>query len=614
MNSDRKAQQLVEYLLLFAVVVITIFAVSTGIGEKVSGVLGDTLGGLNNTYTYSWVRESCSACSGSCGGAGTQTCTFVCERNDGKTASDSKCVDIPKPPAAQSCVPSCPPVDCVWGSWQDPGEDACQPPCGTNRTRIETRSIATPAQYGGADCTGPSSREVACANLPCDAVCGNGVVEFGEQCDGGNLGSYSSNCVDLTMGQAYVGGTVSCDDECKLDISQCEYEPPCEDWIIGECEVDGCLPGERSETQNCERVTVAGTVVDTFQNTRCVTDPLCSYQCEQMNGMATPCPGWNQGLIQNDQSWVYLEGSASCPESAPCTAKCPDVPNMIASSSGCNCDWSNYWNWNGSACEQCVPPWRWNGSKCVLDGGWECSPWSACSKTCGGGQQTRTCTCTNPIPQNGGIDCVDNVMILQPELSQTCNTQPCATYEWQVGGWGSCDKNCGTGKQWREVKCVVKDENGCGFTLDSRCDRSSKPADNQTCNAGSCCGSTKSHTVRCGNVTRAMYPYACSYGDRDGNSWDTDMCSATPFLGWNEYFKNMTVQIPPSYDPDSCRCRSSSAELSFSGYYSDDFGAGYSYATLRTRDGCKGTFRLQYTICIKMANAYSTPPPLLFCR
>ena len=48
------------------------------------------------------------------------------------------------------------------------------------------------------------------------------------------------------------------------------------------------------------------------------------------------------------------------------------------------------------------------------DGEW--SAWSACSATCGGGTQTRTCT--NPAPANGGLDC-------SGPSSQICNTQAC---------------------------------------------------------------------------------------------------------------------------------------------------------------------------------------------
>ena len=44
------------------------------------------------------------------------------------------------------------------------------------------------------------------------------------------------------------------------------------------------------------------------------------------------------------------------------------------------------------------------------------SPFSACSKTCGGG--TRIRTCTNPEPRNGGRACVG-------KSQESCNTKAC---------------------------------------------------------------------------------------------------------------------------------------------------------------------------------------------
>jgi hypothetical protein len=49
-----------------------------------------------------------------------------------------------------------------------------------------------------------------------DPVCGNGAIDDGEQCDGGNLGGFT--CVDL----GYSGGTLGCDPvTCTYDASGC---------------------------------------------------------------------------------------------------------------------------------------------------------------------------------------------------------------------------------------------------------------------------------------------------------------------------------------------------------------------------------------------------------
>lgn len=76
---------------------------------------------------------------------------------------------------------------------------------------------------------------------------------------------------------------------------------------------------------------------------------------------------------------------------------------------------------------------RWNGSACELttvnppiNGGWSSwSPWSLCS----GGSQTRTRTCTNPAPSNGGADCVGAAM-----EGQTCELTPIPTTGSSGGG------------------------------------------------------------------------------------------------------------------------------------------------------------------------------------
>ena len=55
-----------------------------------------------------------------------------------------------------------------------------------------------------------------------------------------------------------------------------------------------------------------------------------------------------------------------------------------------------------------------NGS---VDGQWgDWGAWSACTKTCGGGQQTRTRECTPP--SGGGSDCVGD-----SQQTQDCNTR-----------------------------------------------------------------------------------------------------------------------------------------------------------------------------------------------
>jgi len=52
------------------------------------------------------------------------------------------------------------------------------------------------------------------------SVCGNGIVEPGEQCDGANLNGQT--CVGL----GYIGGTLSCNANCTFNTSACTSAPP----------------------------------------------------------------------------------------------------------------------------------------------------------------------------------------------------------------------------------------------------------------------------------------------------------------------------------------------------------------------------------------------------
>ena len=65
------------------------------------------------------------------------------------------------------------------------------------------------------------------------------------------------------------------------------------------------------------------------------------------------------------------------------------------------------------------------------DGGWsDFGDWSKCSAECGGGTQTRSRTCTNPAPANGGAECSGDA-----EKTRDCNLEDCPSYSFKV----ACD-------------------------------------------------------------------------------------------------------------------------------------------------------------------------------
>ncbi|RUS76193.1 hypothetical protein EGW08_016037, partial [Elysia chlorotica] len=78
-----------------------------------------------------------------------------------------------------------------------------------------------------------------------------------------------------------------------------------------------------------------------------------------------------------------------------------------------------------------------------VDGEWsEWTEWSECSKTCGGGEQSKDRTCTNPAPSNGGEDCQGG--LLEPVDGEWS--------EWTE--WSECSKTCGGGEQFKDRTCT----------------------------------------------------------------------------------------------------------------------------------------------------------------
>lgn len=67
-----------------------------------------------------------------------------------------------------------------------------------------------------------------------EEYCGDSIIQESEECDGDNLGDYTSDCSTYP---GFIGGTLSCKNDCTLDISLCieEYNPEFNCQITNEC-------------------------------------------------------------------------------------------------------------------------------------------------------------------------------------------------------------------------------------------------------------------------------------------------------------------------------------------------------------------------------------------
>uniref|UniRef100_A0A672YUH3 ADAM metallopeptidase with thrombospondin type 1 motif, 18 n=1 Tax=Sphaeramia orbicularis TaxID=375764 RepID=A0A672YUH3_9TELE len=91
---------------------------------------------------------------------------------------------------------------------------------------------------------------------------------------------------------------------------------------------------------------------------------------------------------------------------------------------------------------------------------WSTGDWGSCSRSCGGGQQTRTLRCFRKVTyQREEVVAHSLCPVISPAQIQPCHTQVCPP-EWSTGSWSQCSRSCGSGVQRRELRCGERDSQG----------------------------------------------------------------------------------------------------------------------------------------------------------
>lgn len=126
-----------------------------------------------------------------------------------------------------------------------------------------------------------------------------------------------------------------------------------------------------------------------------------------------------------------------------------------------------------ASCGACLPTQDCELGKCAPHTfGWKSSAWTACSKPCDGGTQTRDVWCE----RDDGKHVADTLCAApKPETSQGCNTSPCCSpscVSHDACGSNGCGGDCGTcvtDRTCREGYCVWDHGNNGTATCDTIC-------------------------------------------------------------------------------------------------------------------------------------------------
>ncbi|MBU1069716.1 hypothetical protein KJ975_09140 [Myxococcota bacterium] len=128
--------------------------------------------------------------------------------------------------------------------------------------------------------------------------CGDGVRQSGEACDGDELDPARDTCAKNSMGD----GTVSCNDDCTLDLSMCTGEYDCDPLNNDRCDNGKfCYyePGSNVAACESEGNLLVGATCDRSRDCRaqhvCVNEvcvEMCGRPSECDNGNACFDAGW----------------------------------------------------------------------------------------------------------------------------------------------------------------------------------------------------------------------------------------------------------------------------------------------------------------------------------
>jgi hypothetical protein len=432
---------------------------------------------------------SCSqVCDATGTGPGTQTktTTIISEPVNGGQV-------CPGTTIIQTCGEDRCPIDCQVSDWNWSG--SCSKDC-DGGIEVATRDIIVNNQFGGTPCPALETSR-PCNTFVCPEDCEGKYEEFSPctvSCGGGTR----QLAFNVTKSEI---GTGLCPERGKIIEEECNIQPcpfDCvgswSEWttctascgggkqtrsfVISESEKYGgvCLNRNKIETRDCN-TQACPSDCEGYYTSWSSCNASCGGGTQTKSFIITKAEQ-NGGTCANRGKILSQECNTSpCPQNCigswsdygPCSKDCgggTQTRNFVVSKNelfGGVCP-----NKGGVQSRSC------NSQPCPRDCSGYWSSWSSCSRTCGGGTQTRNFI-VRTSEAYGGI-CPDK----GKQETQSCNTNPCPTNcEGYWTSWSACSKNCGGGNQSRTYVVTKSEANG------GTCSNRNK-TETRTCNSQCC--------------------------------------------------------------------------------------------------------------------------------
>ncbi|CAL1587069.1 unnamed protein product [Knipowitschia caucasica] len=338
---------------------------------------------------------------------------------------------------------------------------------------------------------------------PCSRTCGSGVSMRTRKCitsrtDGGHncLGSSKSYRICNTQ-ECPVGSRDFREEQCS-QFDRSDFQGKHHTWVPyygaqNPCELL-CVPRGQDFSYRHSSTVVDGTRCYTGRNDICIHGVCRTYIRGEIMGLDEDPPQASVPVVVSPHptqvhSYTYRAGvygacTASCGggmqyRPVDCWVQEPGAPRVVEE---VYCITQRL---QRPASQQAC-----NMHQCSAE--YSVSSFSACSVTCGEGQQRREVHCVGSSGERLPEHSCSSVP--RPESSRVCRRPACRTHTlWHVTDYGLCTRSCGGGVRERRVGCLDTDLNP---HPEAQCGPETRPQTVETCNSQPCPGPQRVPSVQ----------------------------------------------------------------------------------------------------------------------